>query len=515
MNELEDLRQRGARSLLGVIALCIVIIALGAFFSRSGIAPPLAALAIAALPAWMVWRGDAGPQSRVALGITLPLYPAILLWQWSGGAWMLDIHMTFFAAIAMLAVLADWRPVLAAAAVTAVHHLATNFIAPVLVFPSGPDFGRVVMHAVIVIAETAVLMMIAAGSERMVLTQVAAHHARESAEKAAAQDRARAAQDQSFVLDRIGGGLKALAGGDLSRRVEDHFPAGYEALRDDFNATAADLNRVVGDVTRSTTSIASGSREISVATQDLATRTEDQAATLEDIANTLRQLSATVQDNASGASELQDNVAKARHDAMSGKTVVESAVLAMGEIERSAEQISQIITLIDGIAFQTNLLALNAGVEAARAGEAGKGFAVVATEVRALAQRSADAASQIKELIGMSAQQVGQGVRLVGQSGDSLMTIVAGIAHIDQAIARIADTSRAQTGEIGRISERISRLDSATQQNAAMVEEGTAAARQLSSEAEGMARTVAHFRLSAAGPASYGRSSGTPFSAAA
>lgn len=509
MNELNELRRKGAMALLAICWLCVATIAAGTFFVDTGFGPPMLAVAITALPSMLALKQAESRETRMTMGITLPLYPAVLLWQWSGQPWMLDIHMTFFAAIAMLTILADWRPVLIAAGVTAVHHLLTNFVTPSLVFPDGSDLERVVLHAAIVIAETTVLVIIARSFEQLVIDQAAAQGARERMEEVTGQERARAAAEQKLVIDQIGLGLRSLASGDLSLRLAEAFPASYEELRGFFNSAATDLDNVVCDVTRSAGQIEVGSREIRSATDDLALRTEQQASTLEDIATTLRQLNVTVQANAESARELQANVVRARNDAMAGSAVVENAVLAMGEIERSAEQISQIISLIDGIAFQTNLLALNAGVEAARAGEAGKGFAVVATEVRALAQRSADAANEIKALIGTSTEQVAQGVKLVGRSGESLMTIMTGIADIDQAIERIAHVSQEQAGEIGRINERVGRLDSATQQNAAMVEEGTAAARHLSSEAEAMARFVAHFQVSSqAGDSGGGASRG-------
>ncbi|MBT0669571.1 methyl-accepting chemotaxis protein [Novosphingobium profundi] len=497
MNELDELRRKGAASLVAIGWICVFLIAVSTFLAGSGFLPLVLAVAVSIVPTMLTFRGSEGLQARLSLGFAYPLYPAIMLWQWTGHHWMLDLHMIFFAAIAMLMLLADWRPVVLAAGVTAVHHLSTNLIAPSLVFPDGSDIGRVIVHAVIVVAETAVLYMIARNFEVLVVEQAAAQNARERAEEITAEERRLAAENQRVVIEQIGQGLRSLASGDLSLRLTSAFPPSYDRLRGDFNTAATDLDRIVRDVTQSANQIETGSLEILTATDDLALRTEQQASTLEDIANTLRQLNVTVSDNASSANELQGNVAKARSDALTGSEVVESAVFAMSEIERSADEIGKIIALIDGIAFQTNLLALNAGVEAARAGEAGKGFAVVATEVRALAQRSADAANDIKALISTSTEQVSRGVKLVGQSGESLMTIVSGIAEINEAIERIASVSQDQASEIGRINERVARLDSATQQNAAMVEEGTAAARHLSSEAEAMARLVTHFRVTA------------------
>jgi methyl-accepting chemotaxis protein len=509
MNDLNELRRKGALVLIYVSWLCVAVIGLCTFLADTGFMPVAVAGLITAVPTFQVVRGVYDTQTRMAIGLALPLYPAILLWQWAGGQWMLDIHMIFFAAIAMLTIMADWRPILVAAGVTAVHHLTTNFAAPSIVFPNGSDLERVVFHAVVVVVETTVLIIIARNVEKLVLDQAAAQEERQQVEEEAQRERSRTAEQQNLVIEKIGTALGSLAKGDLSLRLTEAFPASYEKLRTHLNSAVADLEDIVRNVTGASLQIENGSSEIRSATEDLAMRTEQQAATLEDIAATLRQLNSKVQANATSAQELQGNVARARQDAVNGSSVVETAVQAMGEIEQSADQISQIITLIDGIAFRTNLLALNAGVEAARAGEAGKGFAVVATEVRALAQRSADAANEIKALIETSASQVARGVKLVGESGESLSTIVSGIAQINETIETIASVSREQAQEIGHVNERIARLDSATQQNAAMVEEGTAAARHLSNEAITLGQIVAHFKLSQEPAGGSGRASHT------
>jgi len=515
MNELAELRRKGALALITICWLWVAIIAGGWRMADSGIGPLAVALAISVIPTALVRSDAASAASRFALALSLPLYPAIMLWQWSSSAMMVDLHMSFFAALAMLAILADWRPVLLAATVTAVHHLLANFVAPTLVFPDGADLGRVALHAVIVVAETAVLFIIALRFEQLVITHASATAERFAAEERAAGDRARAAADQSQVIEAIGSGLRSMASGDLSLRITHAFPQSYEELRGDFNNAAEDLDHIVRGVSVSAHQIETGTHEIRSATDDLALRTEQQASALEEIAVTLRQLNVTVQQNAASAAELKTSVSRARGDALSGSSVADSAVEAMGNIEKSAREISEIITIIDGIAFQTNLLALNAGVEAARAGDAGKGFAVVANEVRALAMRSADAATQIKALISTSTQQVTHGVSLVGDSGESLRTIVTGIAEIDQAIERIATVSHSQAEEIARINDRVARLDSSTQQNAAMVEEGTAAARNLASEAENMAAVVAHFRTSGQSGNRFDKRTGTTFRNAA
>jgi len=246
------------------------------------------------------------------------------------------------------------------------------------------------------------------------------------------------AQERSSVAASMGDGMAALAAGDLTYRMTAEMPREYRKLQDDFNAALGVLQDAMVLVRTSAGGITSGAGEIAQASDDLSRRTEQQAASLEQTAAALDQITATVKRTAQGARQASDAVTAAKGEAQHSGVVVGEAVAAMGQIEQSARQIGDIIGVIDEIAFQTNLLALNAGVEAARAGDAGRGFAVVAQEVRALAQRSADAAKEIKALISTSSQQVGQGVDLVGQTGKALQSIVAKVAEIDSLVSEIS-----------------------------------------------------------------------------
>jgi methyl-accepting chemotaxis protein len=237
---------------------------------------------------------------------------------------------------------------------------------------------------------------------------------------------------------------------------------------------------------------------MSVSSDDLSRRTENQAATLEETAAAMDELTASVRSAANGAREVEGVVGNARKDAEESEPVVKNAVAAMTEIESSSEEISQIIGVIDDIAFQTNLLALNAGVEAARAGEAGRGFAVVASEVRALAQRSSDAAKQIKTLISESSGQVERGVSLVGQAGDVLTKIAGHINHISGLVGEIASGAEEQSIGLGEINIGVTQLDKVTQQNAAMVEEATASSHALNGDATELSEVVSRFKLNEA-----------------
>ena len=318
------------------------------------------------------------------------------------------------------------------------------------------------------------------------------------AERARSQEIAAvAAREQATVVEALAEGLDHLTRGDLTYRLTQAFPGDYVKLKDDFNAAIEQLKTAMSVVVTNVAAIRSGSGEISQAADDLSRRTEQQAASLEETAAALDQITATVKRTASGAKQASDTVQAAKADAEDSGAVVRDAVSAMGVIEKSAQEINQIIGVIDEIAFQTNLLALNAGVEAARAGDAGRGFAVVASEVRALAQRSAEAAKEIKTLISASTTQVNAGVSLVGQTGEALQRIVGRVAEIDGLVSEIAASAQEQATGLQQVNTAVNQMDQVTQQNAAMVEESTAASHSLSQEAEVLAGSVSRFQIGA------------------
>ncbi|MFY0310520.1 methyl-accepting chemotaxis protein [Leisingera sp. D0M16] len=300
---------------------------------------------------------------------------------------------------------------------------------------------------------------------------------------------------RSSVVEVLSSKLSDLSQGDLTAQITETFPAEYEQLRRDFNSTAQTLSQTVEQVIAAADSIRSGAGEISQASDDLSHRTESQAATLEQTAAALDELTASVKSAAEGARSVEATMEDAKREAETSGEVVQSAVTAMTEIEQSSSQISQIIGVIDDIAFQTNLLALNAGVEAARAGEAGRGFAVVASEVRALAQRSSDAAMEIKTLISNSTGQVERGVELVGKAGEALQSIVSQVSHISELVSGIAEGAAEQSTGLAEINTGVTQLDQVTQQNAAMVEESTAAGQLLKEDATRLTGLVAHFKI--------------------
>jgi methyl-accepting chemotaxis protein len=297
------------------------------------------------------------------------------------------------------------------------------------------------------------------------------------------------------AVHAVGNALADLAEGKLERRIDTPLPADLEKIRTDFNKAAEALQDALSRVATSTHTIANAANEIGSASDDLSHRTEQQAASLEETAAALEEITATVKKTAANAKDASQSVAGAKHAAENGGRVVETAVKAMDAISQSSKQITDIIGVIDEIAFQTNLLALNAGVEAARAGEAGKGFAVVASEVRALAQRSSEAAKQIKALINTSSEHVRNGEKYVGETGQALKQIIDQVLQINALVGEMAQAAEQQATGIEQVNSAVAQMDQATQQNAAMVEQSTAAARNLTGETGALTELIGFFSV--------------------
>jgi methyl-accepting chemotaxis protein len=298
-------------------------------------------------------------------------------------------------------------------------------------------------------------------------------------------------------LGDVGRMLGSLADGDLTARMEGEYRGLFAKMRDDAHATAQRLGTIVEGIKGSASSIDVAAKEIASGNQDLSQRTEQQAASLEETASSMEELTATVKQNAENAKQANQLAAGARDVAANGGTIVREVVQTMGSIAESSRRMDEIIGVIDGIAFQTNILALNAAVEAARAGEQGRGFAVVASEVRALAQRSAAAAKEIKTLIQDSGSKVAEGNALVAKAGATMEEIVTSVRRVTDIMGEISAASEEQSSGIGQINQTVVQMDQATQQNAALVEEASAAARSLEEQAGALVQAVAVFRTRA------------------
>jgi methyl-accepting chemotaxis protein len=327
-----------------------------------------------------------------------------------------------------------------------------------------------------------------------------ADHLRETADRDrqnAEAQKAREAAEIEFAVDSLATGLASLANGDVAYRLETPFSGKLDRLRTDFNQSLEKLQAALRSVGENASAINAGASEIRSAADDLGRRTEQQAAAVEETAAALEEVTTTVKESARRAEDVGQRVERARIGAEKSGDVVRRAVSAMEEIAKSSGEIINIISVIDDIAFQTNLLALNAGVEAARAGDAGKGFAVVAQEVRELAQRSANAAKEIKSLITTSNQQVHAGVELVDETGKALQAIVGEVQEINEHLSAIVTSTREQSSGLQEINTAVNNMDQGTQQNAAMVEQQTAASHKLAQEAQALDQLLRQFRLGA------------------
>ncbi|WP_010138371.1 methyl-accepting chemotaxis protein [Oceanicola sp. S124] len=465
-----------------------------------------------------------------------------------------DSHMLYFVALTAIATLSSRPALLWSGGVVAAHHLVLTFTAPALAFLTadlGFNLWRVIFHAATVVLAGCNLMIIVhfrllqtyfseRRAEKLEATMSeaqqalrearrqkeeaqeatrraeeahdAASRAQKAAETALAEARANAgaaraaeasnaanqeqhAREVEEVIAHLQQKLSCLAQGDLTTRIDRPLPAAFADLSQSFNIGVARLEEAFAAVQAEVVSIRVQSREINDAAEDLGRRTEKQVTTLSEAACTLQQLTTLIGEIASDTGAARTATEETRGEAVSGSEVMTRTVSAMDQIEGSSAEIRKIITVIDDIAFQTNLLALNAGVEAARAGTAGRGFAVVANEVRALAQRSSEAAKEIDSLINSSAGHVGRGVSLVKSTGTALGSIREAVERTAERMQAVADATADQSRGLHEVNAAIKELESFTQRNAAIFEETLTANAMLSETAEGLATRIGQFRI--------------------
>lgn len=504
IDDMRDLRENAVRVTTGLA--CLVAASL-VVWGLIGDAPLVAisAVALVAAPVWCALRRRSDPFARVSLAVTYPLLAGLLLAMASTTGWLVDMHMVFFAFLAILAAMADWRVIVVGTIVTAAHHLLLNFIAPAYVFPGGSDLARVLLHAAIVLIEAGVLMYLCRQFEKLIRQSMEARNAQAKLDAERHTEREAIAAEQQVVLSGLSDRLDKLAKGDLSTQIIDPFPGEYDQARALLNASCTALDQVVGAVAQTANQVAAGAHQLREASSHLAAKTEEQTATIESVARTTSTMLRDIETDAQLWAATRSTAIEAKTDADRGAAEITDAAEAMSRIEASSTKIGEMIAFIDDIAFQTNLLALNAGVEAARAGEAGKGFAVVAGEVRELAQRSAQSANAIKQLVTNSRDEVAIGVARVQQLVTLLASLVARFSDIAGQVDRITLGSQGALDAVRQIDTAMTLLDQAMQQNAAMAEQTSAASVELLRGAKNLSGQVARFRQEDAGPAQLSR----------
>ena len=449
--------------LAAVAGSAAVAVAIGISYDQLATAL-VVGVALLALGAGAVLTARGSTGSRVVLACCLMGMTALHIQLGRG---TLEFHFGVFATLAVLLVYRDWRPVVAAAGLIAVHHVAFDRLQAggVGVYcMTQPDFMKVMVHAGYVVVQTGFEVYMA------VLMRQAAQ----------------SGEEMGRIVDHLGAGDALALDVD---RVTVHTPLALSLQR-----SLGRLNAAMLSVSRSTGNIQTASGEIASGSTDLSQRTEQTASSLQQTAGAMAQLTGNVRQSAESASTANQLASSAVSAAQRGGEVVKQVVANMDQISSSSKRIADIIGTIDGIAFQTNILALNAAVEAARAGEQGRGFAVVASEVRSLAQRSAQAAREIKTLIGASVDKVDAGTRLVKDAGSTMGDIVASVQRVADIIREITSATQQQSQGIGQVNGAVNSLDQMTQQNAALVEESAAAAESLKDQAGRLNAVVARFR---------------------
>ncbi len=499
---LEVARNAGLRLIVRLCFALVPFAALAAAVAGNPVWPPL--LAAALFAGFGALGANAGGRTaRIAAALGLVGQAIAITAALAGHAWQLDSHMIFFALLAATLVMSDEVAVLAAAAAIAAHHLMLTLALPALIYPSlglANDLSRTLFHGLVVTIEAGALWWAIRSRNRLEAERADAD-ARARAEAARrAAEQSRLEEERTAVVAALQRALHALADGDLGARIDDVFAGRYEDLRHDFNGACTELSQAIASVHASAEAVRSETQSIAGASTTLSQRSEKQAATLAEIVGAADRIAARIREQAAAAANAESRAASAHKRAEESKSVVQSAEQTMRDIQEASREIGQITGVINEIAFQTNLLALNANVEASRAGDAGRGFSIVADEVRALAQRSADAAERIGTLISESDARIDKGVQIAGTAAEALTRIGEEVATLSEHVSAISHSATEQSSAVDEINGAMHELDQMSQRNVAMFEETSAASLVLQERAESLSEVVARFR-GADGPA--------------
>ncbi len=494
---LDGIRKAGLTLVMAVAATLSVALLAGMLVTGADgfVTVAIALVALLAYPIWLWKQGATDSTARIAVSMAVVAIPAVMLFAFRGMTWQVDLHMAFFAALAITAVLCDWRAIIGATAVVAVHHLILGMAVPDWVFLGESSFARILMHAAILLAEAGALVFISARVVALldaIAQKDVAQRATEAAIAAERELRMRELESASTALAR---GLEGLSRGELYHSITGTMPSGYATIQTHFNQAIESLRMLVEAVSNGASQLDGNSSQIAHAAEDLAARSERTSARIEEASAAIAQIdtrlsngNATVRETVSRADEAIDSVRR-------GRGVTDDAVQQMEQVAVSARGIDAVIEGLDKIAFQTRVLAMNAAVEAGRAGEAGRGFAVVADLVGQLAMRSEEEAKRAREQLTSTQDQVESAVTAIGQVDGALSGIEQVVEGVHQLLTGMAEDYGSHASALSEVSSAFTTLNEFTQQNAAMVEESNAAARALSNEARALARLTERFAL--------------------
>ncbi len=519
MHALHRIRYLASYCLIALLWLNLFLIVAASFWvSKVPTWEVIAVMGFICAVTTVYWIADrTGQGTRLLSSTAHAISVAILVYCFQGSALQIDMHMYFFANLAICAAWLDWKAIAAYTITTALHHVLLFSIASLAVFPSDSDFLRVLLHAGILLLEAAVLQALVLTLNKSLASAEQAKEAAESAEKMSAflsgeariagekaeSDRTlarqMAEQDANarfvYATEGLAAGLRRLASGDLAFQLDQEFSKEFEPLRANLNTAIRQLRETLVSVATAATEVEMGGTTITVSARDLAKRTDIQASALHETTGALAQIMGNVQSTNELAESARSTAGLAGASAQQSSDVVDRAIHAMEMISSSSTQMASITSMIEEIAFQTNLLALNAGVEAARAGPAGKGFAVVAQEVRELAQKSSKAAHSISALIDLSNSQVGDGVDLVRETGRSLRDIERHVISLIDTIGEIHATAAQQKSGLELVETAVGEMNEITRRNTSMVIETNNSAVALAVHAQELSRSVGLFTV--------------------
>jgi methyl-accepting chemotaxis protein len=494
---LGHLRLVGMRVIAALIAALALLVVIATMLAVVPGKYPAAfiAIAIAILPCIWAAQGRTDAHARMLASVTGVVMPALLLYVCDGFSWQVDLHMIFFAQLAAVSILCDWKAICAAAVVVAVHHIGFGLLLPNWIFSGGGSIGRIGLHAVVLVVEALTLMWIAERIVALIAMIEVRDAERQRADEVLAAERLLQVEAAAVVTGTLEPALAALAAGELNQDIMVEYPAGYGSLRRNFNDALASLRNLIGSVTDSAEGIRTGSIEIAQASEDLARRTEGNAASLEQTSAALAEIEVRLKTTAQSSRMTVDRADQAIATVGGGRTTADEAVRAMLRVSESAKGIDGVIEGLDKIAFQTRVLAMNAAVEAGRAGDAGRGFAVVADLVSALAMRAEEEAKRARDQLSLTQSDIATAMQAVEKVDNAFDGISGDVAEVHKLLGAMANDSIAQSSAISQITQAIATMDQSTQQNAAMVEETSAAARNLTDEVTSLADNAAQFRI--------------------